>query len=539
MSKLRIKQEENLSIKFSHLMGVGEQRKLDLYFSLPKEMGIGPQSLNEEEYYFSAIFGRRSYYSDGLHLPLVQSRFVSQKKRTVEEFRLYLNLFAYQFVVAMENDAKEISRQAEPDSFYPLLEELTEQTAILLKKFRRNEPADPKWKHYFENADNYLSWFCEQQLLKLLAHGPRSSDFNCVSDKVITLCRVENNYRAERHYNSVQTLQDPNRIANKMLLLRRLIQQGVVLKEELKPLGTGLKRMTTGVATALVMLVVSALIIKAQGIFSGVTLVLVLVLALIYGAREIFKDDVRNALWRYIQRGRPRWSRILRDTTNQKFIAKQLVWLEFMRNQDLPDDVKEILRRRHSQNKVDAEILHYGIQTKVADTDFLSGYHTLQEQVVFSLVPFARYLERGKAKIYTETDGRISNESVERRYQINLVAVLKEGKQAPRYARYKITMNRSQIVDVSPSDIPDSLPGIEDLPYDPEVKINSDVRRNREERASEPGASAADEEHKANIASVTHAAHLLSELQHTGNTETPSEPSKAPREPKDSVGSQP
>ena len=94
MSKLRIKQEENLSIKFSHLMDVGEQRKLDLYFSLPKEMGIGPQSLNEEEYYFSAILGRRSYYSDGLHLPLVQSRFVSQKKRTVEEFRLYLNLFA-------------------------------------------------------------------------------------------------------------------------------------------------------------------------------------------------------------------------------------------------------------------------------------------------------------------------------------------------------------------------------------------------------------------------------------------------------------
>ncbi|MEL4470868.1 hypothetical protein [Shewanella algae] len=535
MSKLRIKQEENLSIKFSHLMDVGEQRKLDLYFSLPKEMGIGPQSLNEEEYYFSAILGRRSYYSDGLHLPLVQSRFVSQKKRTVEEFRLYLNLFAYQFVVAMENDAKEISRQSEPENFYPLLEELTEQTAILLKKFRRNEPADAKWKHYFENADNYLSWFCEQQLLKLLAHGPRNSDFSHISDKVITLCRVENNYRAERHYNSAQTLQDPNRIANKMLLLRRLIQQGVVLKEEIKPLGTGLKKLTTGLATALVMLVVSALIIKAQGVFSGVTLVLVLVLALIYGAREIFKDDVRNALWRYIQRGRPRWNRILRDTTNQKFIAKQLVWLEFMRSQDLPKDVKEILRRRHSQNKVDAEILHYGIQTKVADTEFLSGYNTLQEQVVFSLVPFARYLERGKAKIYTETDGRISNESVERRYQINLVAVLKEGKQAPRYARYKITMNRSQIVDVSPSDIPDSLPGIEDLPYDSEVKASGESRRSKEERAESK--TMAEEEHQANLAAVTQAADLLSELQ-PGGKEDKTISSRA-SEPKNGEGSQP
>lgn len=283
------------------------------------------------------------------------------------------------------------------------------------------------------------------------------------------------------------------------------------------------------------MLVVSALIIKAQGVFSGVTLVLVLVLALIYGAREIFKDDVRNALWRYIQRGRPRWSRILRDTTNQKFIAKQLVWLEFMRSQDLPKDVKEILRRRHSQNKVDAEILHYGIQTKVADTEFLSGYNTLQEQVVFSLVPFARYLERGKAKIYTETDGRISNESVERRYQINLVAVLKEGKQAPRYARYKITMNRSQIVDVSPSDIPDSLPGIEDLPYDSEVKASGESRRSKEERAESK--TMAEEEHQANLAAVTQAADLLSELQ-PGGKEDKTISSRA-SEPKNGEGSQP
>jgi len=457
VSKLRVKQEESLSIKFIHQMKVGDNRRLDLYFFLPKEMGIGPQSLNEEEYYHSAITGRRSYYSTGLHLPLVQSRFASQKKRTVEEFRLYLNLFAYQFAVAIETDSKELSQIEEHEAFYTTLQDLCESVRQLLKKFRRNEPSDPKWKSYFENADNYLSWFCEQRLLKLLSRAPRNSEYSEVADGVIALCRSENEHRELKRYNSQQTKDDPNRISNKMLLLRRLIQQGVVLKEEMKTLGTGLKKMTTGFATAMVMLVVSALIIKAQGVFSGLTIALVLTLAVIYGFREIFKEDIRNALWRVIQKGRPKWSRILRDTNSQAPIAKQFVWLDFMKTIELPDKVAEILKRRHRQNKIDAEVLHYGIHTRVTQKEFLAGYTTIQEQVNFSLAPFARYLERVKAKIYKEQDGKISNDSVERRYQINMILGLRDGKNDVEYARYKITMNRSSIIEVSQSELPEGI----------------------------------------------------------------------------------
>lgn len=460
MSKIRVKQEESLSIKFIHQMKVGDNRRLDLYFFLPKEMGIGPQSLNEEEYYHSAITGRRSYYSTGLHLPLVQSRFASQKKRTIEEFRLYLNLFAYQFSVAIETDSKELAQIEEPADFFNSLQGLCDLVSQLLKKFRRNEPSDPKWKSYFENADNYLSWFCEQRLLKLLSTAPRSNEYSDILDSAIALCRAESEHRKTKRYNSQQTKDDPNRISNKMLLLRRLIQQGVVLKEEMKTLGTGLKKMTTGFATAMVMLVVSALIIKAQGVFSGLTIALVLTLAVIYGFREIFKEDIRNALWRLIQKGRPKWSRILRDTNNQAPIAKQLVWLDFMKTIELPGDIAEILKRRHRQNKLDAEVLHYGIHTRVTQKEFLAGYTSIQEQVNFSLAPFARFLERGKAKIYKEQDGKISNDSVERRYQINLILAVKDGKDAVQYARYKITMNRSTIIDISQSELPEGIAAI-------------------------------------------------------------------------------
>ncbi|MCC4831705.1 hypothetical protein LMH66_03560 [Shewanella sp. 10N.7] len=458
MAKIKVKQEEALSIKFSHQMEVGHQRALDLYFYLPTEMGIGDKTLDEEEYYHSAIVGRRSYYSKGLHLPLVQNRFVSINKRTKEEFRFYLNLFAYQFAVAIETDAKELRQITEAAEFYPTLAELGTSVTQLLKKFRRNEPSEEKWQSYFANADNYLSWFCEQQLLKTLAYRPRNADYSDIKEQIVNLCRAENHYREEeKKYNSAGTKQDANRISNKMLLLRRLIQQGVVLKEELKTLGVGLKKFVTGLATTLVMLVVSTLIIKAQGVFSGLTMSLIVTLAIIYGFREIFKEDVRNALWRFIQRGRPRWSRILRDTSTKTVVAKQLVWLDFTRPQDIPAEVAEIMKQRHSQNKVDAEVLHYRIATKVTNKEFEAGYSQIQEQVNFSLVPFARHLERGKAKIYKELDGKVSNESVERRYQVNLVAVLKDGKGPLEYARYKVVMSRSNIIEITRSKLPANL----------------------------------------------------------------------------------
>lgn len=474
MSRVSIKQEEALSIKLNHLMGIGQHRRLDLYFLLPKEMGIGPGTLDEETYHQSAMQGRRSYYSKGLHLPLVQTRFVSQKKRTIDEFRLYQNLFAYQFAVAVESDSRDLAQLSDASEFYPALNELCEQVERLLKKFRRNEPSDEKRQSYFENADNYLSWLCEQRLLKLLSHSPRSSDYAEIQERVVALCRRESQYRDSRRYNSPQTKDDPNRIANKMLLLRRLIQQGVVLKEEVKGLGVGLKKIATGLATSLIMIVVSSLIIKAQGVFNGVTIVLVLVLSVIYGFREIFKDDIRNTIWRFLRRGRPRWNRILRDTKSKLALARQHVWLDFVKPKDLPIEVTEILKRRNRQNKIDSEILHYAVSTRVTNSEFLAGYSTIQEQVVFSLVPFARYLERGKAKIYREQEGKISNESVERRYQVNLVLVLVDDKNEAEYARYKITMNRSAIVDISKSELPEGIRPIAE-PIDPEELIENEA----------------------------------------------------------------
>ena len=81
---------------------------LDLYFSIPVEMGINTQTLSESNYFHSSIKSHNAYYSQQVHLPLVRSRFISQKKGEQSDYRTNLNLFAYQYRIALETDIKQL-----------------------------------------------------------------------------------------------------------------------------------------------------------------------------------------------------------------------------------------------------------------------------------------------------------------------------------------------------------------------------------------------------------------------------------------------
>ena len=66
----------------------------------------------------------------------------------------------------------------------------------------------------------------------------------------------------------------------------------------------------------------------------------------------------------------------------------------------------------------------------------------------FSLAPFARYLKRGEGKLYHLESNKISKQAVERRYQLNMVLVFSQNDEKTLMQRYKITLNRSKIVNI-------------------------------------------------------------------------------------------
>lgn len=452
MKKIRLSQDENLSIKLSHQLLPQEVQRIDLYFSLPVEMGIDPSTLNADDYFYSNIKSHSAYYSAQLHLPLVRSRFISQRiegehKDGQSDYRLNLNLYSYQLKIALDVDVKQTLKLKTAEEFYPAAIELADQISGLVKKLRRYTPSDSKLSSFFENADNYLSWHIEQSFLKLLSKGPKSSDFTTEREFLLNFCREENNYRINCNYNSQVTLDDPNRITNKMRLLQRLIEYGVVFQKETHYLDLNLKRLVRGGVTAVIMAFVMLLVLNARSSFTEVTLALIAFLGLIYGLRETFKDDVTNIIWQKIQKGRPKWKNLFRHSVNQKRILSQILWLEYINPSDLPQTVNELFQQRRQQNKQAARLLHFRCDNKVIAKEFLPGYDEIQQQIYFNLTPFVRFLRKGAGRLYNLEGQKISSQAVERRYQINLI-LRNVNKQGEHLQRFKITLNRSEIVNI-------------------------------------------------------------------------------------------
>ena len=448
MEKAQLTQDENLSIKINQRLLPKDNQRLDLYFSLPNEMGIDASTLTEQSYFFSSIKSHCAYYSAQLHLPLVRSRFISQKKGEQSDYRLNLNLFSYQIKIALDRDIKQVIHEKDEAAFYPQAVELAEQIIALLKKLRRYSPPDSKLSPFFENADNYLSWHIEQSFLKLLAAAPISHEFDTERNFLLSLCKSENDYRNEQRYNSQLTLNDPNRITNKMRLLQRLIEYGVVFQKKTRNLNTQLKRLVRGSVTAVIMSFVMVLVLNARTSFTEVTVALVALLGVIYGLREIFKEDVTRLIWRKIQQGLPKWQNVFTHSVTQTKIATQTLWLEYIKKKQLPENVDKLFQKRRQQNKQAAQLLHFRSDMRVLAKEFLPGYDEIQQQITFNLTPFVQYLKKGEGRLYALDEDNITHQEVERRYQINLVLVRTDKEQLQHLQRFKITLNRSGIVNI-------------------------------------------------------------------------------------------
>lgn len=453
MNNIKLTQDENLSFKVTHQLLPQDNQRIELYFSLPVEMGISPITLTEENYFHSSIKCHSAYYSDQLHLPLVRSRFISQKKGEQSDYRLNLNLFSYQIRLALDTDVKQTLQLSSVDEFYAQAVEVAEQTLSLLKKLRRYTPPDKKLRPYFDNADNYLSWHVEQSFLQLLSQGPKSSEHSVERKYLFDLCRNENDYRTNNQYNSQVTLSDPNRITNKMRLLQRLIEYGVVFQKETNNLNTNLKRLVRGSVTAVIMAFVMMLVLNARSSFTEVTIVLVGMLGVIYGLREIFKDDITRLIWRKIQQGLPKWKLVFTNSITKSRMTSQTLWLEYIRPKDLPDEVDRLFQQRRHQNKQAARLLHFRSDTKVYAKEFLPGYDEIQGQIFFNLTPFVRFLKKGEGRLYSLEGNKINKQAVERRYQINLVLLQTDKDHLKNLQRFKITLNRSGIINIEAMEV--------------------------------------------------------------------------------------
>lgn len=231
-----------------------------------------------------------------------------------------------------------------------------------------------------------------------------------------------------------------------MRLLRRLIEHPIVLKEKTTSLGKNVKRAVKGIATGLVMVVVTTTVILARDFLGEITASFIVSMSFIYALREIFKDDLRDILWRWLRKGKPRWKRRYFDPTTNKLVGHKLEWLDYANFSKLADRIQLLRKRRVVQRE--EQVLHYRSHTEMSTSTFMSGYEETRETLSISLRALTRLMDKSSNKIYRLNEGQVSRESVEKRHLLNLIIKENNHDSDPTYYRWKIVMNRSKIVDI-------------------------------------------------------------------------------------------
>ncbi|MCO7245701.1 hypothetical protein [Halomonas sp. Mc5H-6] len=458
---INVERKNSFQLRISRRLKEETSHNLDIYLFVPGDLGLSTQLISEEAFYHAAIQVSRTYYSDEYHLPLVHSRLASRNQLGSDSYRLSLSLYAYQYVGAMERNtqamltsAREIRRsedkhQVDQESVHRLRDQLQQTSDLsesILRRLRRHPPRDERLTKYFTNIDNYLSWFTEQQLLALVAHMPRGGEFTPIRHRFVAICQREEAYRREQEYNAERVMADPTRMSNKMRLLRRLIEYPITLKQRPQELGGGEQKAVKALATAVVMAFVSFGVLRLRDTLGDITSLFVIAMAVLYAMREVFKDDLRNTLWRWLRRGRPKWRRQYVDPNRNVSVGHQLEWFDYKRYSSLDPEIQRLRRRTVAQRE--EVVLHYRSRSRMSPTRFLSGYEHTQESLTLDISMLTRLMSKGKYDIYRLKEDQAVRESVERRHLFNLVIRETGSEDQPYLARWKVVVSRSGIVDV-------------------------------------------------------------------------------------------
>ncbi|OXY81002.1 hypothetical protein [Oceanimonas doudoroffii] len=433
------------SLKLSRILREATEHRLDLYLFVPGELGLNSQVLPEDGFYHNAIHSTRTYFSDRPHLPLVHSRLAERGKLTPEQYRVSLSLYGYQYVVGLEQSCHDLRNRMEAVS-QEEVEAVVSLAQDILRRLRRRVPNDDTLRKYYTNIDNYVSWFTEQRLLSLVAHLPRNGDYKTVKSLLLEVCAIERQHRIDNKYNTAHASDSLSRISNKMRLLRRLIEYPVTLKERTRELGGGEQKLLKAVVTAVVMTTVSLAAYEVRETLGGLSMMVILALAVLYALRELFKDDLRNTLWRWLRRGRPKWRRQYFDVHSTQLVGRQLEWFDYQRPYRVPAEVRAARRANVSQRE--EVVLHYGSHSRMLPTRFLTGYEQTRESLQLDLTMLARLMEKGSHHVYQLKENQVSRQPVERRYLFNLITREVQGLKPPVLQRWKVVVSRSKIVEV-------------------------------------------------------------------------------------------
>jgi len=450
---LHVDLKDSFHLRITRELGDFPEHSFDACLFVPGDLALTPEVLEERTFYQQGIQIHRTYQSAATLEPLVRSRLIRrmsrERGRPDPQYRLSLSLYGFQYVTAMEQAVHKILQSGSED-LREELGELIELSSTILGRLRRNRPEDGTLALYFTNIDNYVSWLTEQQFLKLAAELEFQDNELDLKELLMRIARRESKYRDDLEYNSARVSQDSIRLSNKMRLLRRLIEHPVSMRRVGIELGEREQKLVRAGVTAVVMSGVSFLVLRTRDVLGDITAIFILVLALLYAVRELFREDLQKKLWNWLRKGRPKWRYQFVDVNSEQTVGTALEWFDYKKYEDLPEHMRNA--RQSSTQQREETVMRFRSYSKMLPARFLSGYAGTRETLTFDMSLLQPLMNQSTYPLYSQQDSQVLREDVERRYVFNLITCERVGEKKETIERWKITMNYSRILSVEKSE---------------------------------------------------------------------------------------
>jgi len=130
-----------------------------------------------------------------------------------------------------------------------------------------------------------------------------------------------------------------------MSLYDRLLEYPISLRPKVAELGSGTRKLVKAATTMFIMSILTYMLFNVRNASETLSITLLLVIALMYGVRDMVREDMINVITRRLRRGKPRWRIRLRMPYTRQQVARQLVWVDYRNLQELPQVVASAVGR--------------------------------------------------------------------------------------------------------------------------------------------------------------------------------------------------
>lgn len=437
-----LKRKGDYRVQLTRTLKKPGRYRIELYLFTPHESNFSAWTMTEQQFYFRALLHRFGLL--GLPAQERASKEDSTFSLLSPHYEITYGSWLFRYTASMDRLRLQLQSTgvaaAEPIA---RALRLSETYALRL---RRTVPEQTSQQRYFRQMDIYFSWYAEQFLLECMTLEGYAELEADLRESIEEFLLEEYRIRKEREY-LADFRGKPTRVWNRMSLYHRLLEYPVLLRSKRTELGEGTRKLVKAGTTTLIMVLFTYILFNART-GSQLSITLLLGIAMIYGIRDLLRDDLITIVTRWLRKGRPRWkNRLLMPYTHQ-LMAQQAVWLDYCKVSDLPKDILENTGKWATEER---HIVCYRTQLNLT-RDALEQ-NEIQERLNLDCEPLCELIEPTRNRVFASADAQdpfasIEAHPIEKQHDYNLLLIFNEpGKRHTLAQRWRLRLGVNGIVE--------------------------------------------------------------------------------------------